>query len=244
MMQPLILIPARRVTDLTLAAYRTDFRLNVPYLDAVKQAGGIPLLAAGGDAAVLAKRTDALLLPGGIDVNPQRYGESPVNATVRWDDKIDDFEIALFSAFRQLGKPIFGICRGHQLINVAAGGTLWQDLHGQADYVKSHRDNTVSWTHDVQIRQDSIIGRLFGTACQTNSHHHQAVRRVAPGFLATAHAPDGIIEAIEHQSEPILAVQWHPERMLGMMGQPEAQETAHLTEMTPLFEYFVSLCTP
>ena len=173
------------------------------------------------DAAL--EGVDGLLLTGGDDVAPTRYGEPPHPTAVDAEAGRDDFEIGLVKEARARALPIFAICRGVQVLNVACGGTLVQDIpsqvHGALDHslaVPSHESYALA--HEVWLEKESLLSRLLsdrlnGTdSCDVNSRHHQAVKEVAVGFKVTATAPDGVIEAIEDPSAPFcLGVQWHPE---------------------------------
>jgi|LSQX01.2.fsa_nt_gb putative glutamine amidotransferase len=203
-------------------------RLKESYFQAVTLAGGIPVLAGNADPKGYVQLADGLLLTGGIDLDPARYGQAVLSETVTCDSRLDELESGLYRAFFTAGKPIFGICRGIQLINVTAGGTLWQDLKTQCPGLRDHRR-----PHQVQLDAASELAALFGSVIEANSSHHQAVRHLAPGFHAIAWSEDGVIEAITHETRIIEAVQWHPERMLGRPG---------LTDMLPLFQRWLALC--
>ena len=153
---------------------------------------------------------DGLLLPGGCDVSPARYGKPPVpEETV--DDDLDGLQFDILSRFLAAGKPVFGICRGHQLLNVAFGGTLIQHLPGAEDHMSlpSGADNV----HRVRIEEDSFLFGIYGPGCAVNSSHHQGVERPGKGLRPVMWSGDGVIEAMEHDSLPVWSVQWHPERM-------------------------------
>ena len=166
---------------------------------------------------------DGLLLSGGEDVDPSLYGESRHATVVDVDRARDDFEIALVSEARRSRLPILGICRGIQVLNVACGGTLVQDIPSERPGASDHqfglpKHQPYDLAHEVWVDKNTTLARLLGErlrdidVCEVNSRHHQAVKDVAPGFVAAATAPDGIIEAIEDLSQPFcLGVQWHPE---------------------------------
>jgi putative glutamine amidotransferase len=165
---------------------------------------------------------DGLLLTGGDDVAPERYGEARHAATVDAESGRDEFELGLVAAARARDLPLFAICRGIQVLNVACGGTLVQDIPSQVPGASPHSFDVpphepFSLAHEIWVEKDSILARLMGErldqdACDVNSRHHQAVKTVAPGFRASATAPDGVIEAIEDPSARFcLGVQWHPE---------------------------------
>lgn len=164
-----------------------------------------------------AQAMDALVLQGGNDVAPQSYGHTPMDAAWAGDAVRDAYEIALVRAFVDAGKPVFGICRGLQLLNVAFGGTLWQDIPTQLPTARAHVQAGLYErnVHAVHIRPDTQLSELYPglQSAHINSIHHQAIRDLAPGFVVQAHCPDdGIIEAIRHTGPGYVAgVQWHPE---------------------------------
>ncbi|MCL2546548.1 MAG: gamma-glutamyl-gamma-aminobutyrate hydrolase family protein [Oscillospiraceae bacterium] len=156
---------------------------------------------------------DGLLILGGYDPDPMLYGQSVINDTVTIDARRDALDIALIHAFSAAQKPIFGICRGIQIINVALGGpfpssgTLVQDMPSQLGLTHSN-----GIMHTVTHTRSSTAHRLWGDLSRVNSYHHQAVDMLAPGLRGVSICYDGTIEAIEHEMLPIFAVQWHPER--------------------------------
>ncbi len=180
-----------------------------------------------------------LLLTGGSDVAPGRYGEAPDRSVVDVDPARDEFEVGLTAEARRRHLPIFGICRGIQVMNVACGGSLVQDIPSQVSGALEHTltvppHEPYSLAHELWLEHDTLLERLMRErlsdvdACEVNSRHHQAVKRVAPGFRVSATAPDGVIEAIEDPSEPFcLGVQWHPENFW------------RTGEFRPLFEGFL-----
>ena len=153
---------------------------------------------------------DALLLPGGGDIHPRFYGRSAAGAE-EIDEARDEYELALLRSFAAAGKPIFGVCRGLQLINVAFGGTLLRHIDGHSGVGGGDS------FHDVRT-DDSVLRGLYGGRFTVNSAHHQAIGRLGAGLRVIARADDGTIEAVRHERLPILAVQWHPER-LGAEGK-------------------------
>lgn len=175
------------------------------YIAAVTRAGGTPI------AAYLPEpdpRFDALILAGGGDIEPTLFGQKNCGSD-QIDYLRDRRELALTEAFAAAGKPILGICRGHQLINVWAGGGLIQDL-GEQNAV--HRRIRADKVHPA-FACDGALEALYGGCFRVNSAHHQAVGPVGAGLRVTARSADGIIEAMEHTQLPILTVQFHPERM-------------------------------
>ena len=192
--------------------------------EAIIKVGALPIVLPFPDDTTLSeeyanaavKLFDGLLLSGGQDVDPTLYDEEPVRALGVVIRQRDVYEIALVRAAVKAGKPVFGICRGMQVINVALGGTLYQDLPTQnpASFVKHRQEAPEGYpTHNIDILPDTRLASLFGTTHYVNSLHHQAVKDLAPGLKATAFSKDGVIEAIESPTHNILAVQWHPEIM-------------------------------
>jgi putative glutamine amidotransferase len=166
---------------------------------------------------------EGLLLTGGEDVDPARYGEAAHPTVVDVETQRDEFEVSLIHEARARALPIFAICRGIQLLNVACGGSLLQDIPSQAQGALNHclevpPHQSFDHAHEIWIDKGTVLARLMndrlnGTdTCDVNSRHHQALKRVAAGFQVSATAPDGIIEAIEDPSAAFcLGVQWHPE---------------------------------
>ena len=154
---------------------------------------------------------DGVILCGGSDIDPAYYGQGLCGA-VNMDKERDQREFAIARECLKLGIPMFGICRGHQLLNVLLGGTLIQHLENVAFHNQSGAERYV--VHEVNALVPSTFSRLFGERFVVNTSHHQAVDRLADGLVATLFAHDGTIEGFEHESLPILGVQWHPERMM------------------------------
>jgi len=192
----------------------------------VMSGGALPVMipspagdTARGDVTLAhyAQWLDGVVMHGGADVWPGSYGEEPLRPEWGGDRVRDEYEIALVRAFADAGKPVFGICRGLQLINVAYGGTLYQDIATQHAGARVHRDGEQydRLFHAVDLVADSRLAQLLGASPSRtiNSIHHQGIKRLAPGFVAEAHCPeDGVVEAIRHSGDGwIAAVQWHPE---------------------------------
>jgi putative glutamine amidotransferase len=193
------------------------------YRQSVLHVGGEPRILDASMAvdAALAGIT-GLMLTGGGDVAPSRYGETPHASVEAAEPGRDEFEIALVQAARARSLPIFAICRGVQVLNVACGGTLVQDIPSQVAGALPHSFPVPAHlpyelAHEIWIEKDSLLARLMrerivDDGCAVNSRHHQAVKDVAPGLIASATAPDGVIEAIEDPAARFcLGVQWHPE---------------------------------
>ena len=208
MTRPLIVIPGRRSDE--AKGHRTPVvsggRL---YADAVQRAGGLPVVIPPTDDVDLIRATvercDGMVLLGGGDVSPAQYGRE-INARLFGvDEFIDAFEIAAVQHAVALDLPVLAICRGHQILNVALGGTLIQHLENY----ELHRDTM----HDVQLTEGSLVAEAMGTTQpMTHSFHHQAIETVAPPLTVVGHYSDGTIEAVQHTTASwVIGVQWHPE---------------------------------
>jgi putative glutamine amidotransferase len=187
------------------------------YVDALVRVGLLPSLAPSlpEDAAAEAlAEVDALVLTGGVDVDPARYGQSPHRDLGEVDARRDAFELALYREARGRDMPVLGICRGIQLIAVAEGGTLHQHLPALPKWHQhEQRARDGDPAHRVRLTPGSRIRAAFGTeTAWVNSYHHQGIDRPPDGLTPTAHADDGLVEALEDPAGPfLLAVQWHPE---------------------------------
>lgn len=182
--------------------------------------------------AASAEGFDGLLLPGGHDIDPELYGQREY-ACRRIERETDEAQLRLCRLFAEAGKPILGICKGHQVLNVCFGGTLHQDLSQAARHSPKHGDPDL--VHETTAVEGSWLARVYGPRFPVNSCHHQGVDRLAEGFVPIQYALDGVLEGMVHETLPILSVQWHPERMCG----------EHLRRDTvdglPVFEYFKRL---
>jgi putative glutamine amidotransferase len=198
-------------------------------IHALEAAGGAPLLIditadARPDPAALIGQCDGLLILGGADIDPTFYGDHPHPATYGVDPDADRYEIAAVHGALDHGTPIVGICRGMQVINVACGGTLVQDLG--ADTPHHGPPQAIMVTQRAQIDADSRLGAILGrTEIAVRTGNHQAVQRVAPDFTVVGRANDGVIEAIEHETAWVVGVQWHPEDPLA-----DAQDLAAIAK--------------
>lgn len=188
-----------------------------------------------------AKDFDGLLLPGGGDISPIFYHRKNRGSTNICISE-DIIQFLMFHRFLECQKPILGICKGMQVINVALGGTLIQSLPTAA----SHAWHNGDLYHPTIITKNSILSSLYGTHMITGSAHHQAVCTVGCGLMATQHAHDGVIEGIEHETYPILGVQWHPERLCGISADTTYEKAKNKPLPTdvgnglPVFEWFAS----
>jgi putative glutamine amidotransferase len=184
-----------------------------------------------------AEQLDGLLLQGGADVDPRTYGQQPLRPEWSGDEIRDRYELALLRAFIEQGKPVFGICRGMQLLNVAYGGTLIQDIAQQIPGAGSHVDSSLydELVHEVCIARDTPLANVFDSAdpVPVISIHHQCVDRLGEGLIAAAHShPDGLIEAIVADSPNlVIGVQWHPEF--------HPSRRSPVLDCTPLLEIFM-----
>ena len=207
------------------------------------------VLHVGGEVRILEPSADearqtlagvgGLMLTGGDDVAPARYGEPAHSTIVEAEPGRDEFELALIKEARAQNLPIFAICRGIQVLNVACGGTLVQDIPTEVTGALPHRfavppHEPYFLAHEVWIDKDTLLWKLMrerlsdADSCEVNSRHHQAVKRLAPGFKVAATAPDGVIEAVEDpEARFCLGVQWHPENFF------------RTGEFRPLFEGFL-----
>jgi putative glutamine amidotransferase len=209
------------------------------YLESVRRAGATPLeLTLADEPAAIAARVDGLMLTGGGDVEPALYGAVAHGTYSAAEPGRDAFEIALVRAVLDAGKPVFAICRGMQLLNVALGGDLVQDIPTEVNGAAHHdvREPRYALAHEVWTTQGSRFSTLMreklvdGESCQVNSRHHQAVKHLGAGLEVVATAPDGVIEAVERPGAFCLGVQWHPENFW------------RTGEFRPLFEGFVDAC--
>jgi len=209
------------------------------YTNAVLKAGGIPMvLPYTVDDKVIAEislKLDGLLLSGGGDIDPTLFEEEPHPGLGEIVPERDEMEIALIGHFMAQKKPILGICRGCQILNVALGGDMIQDLGAQKPDSLQHsqRAPRSHASHMIQIREGSLLHSIYGqTEMKVNSYHHQAVRHAAPSLVATAYAGDGVVEGIESsQGGFVVGVQWHPECMVSKHP-----------EQLLLFQAFVQAC--
>ena len=195
--------------------------LRYAYTHAIELAGGIPLvLPCTEDDALLEELVSVchgFVFSGGEDIDPRHYGEEALPACGEIAPRRDTFDLRLFHKVFPTGKPILGICRGEQLINVALGGTLWQDLPSQTPSPILHKQPQGDFAHShcVELLPDAILAAITGkTRIAANSFHHQAIKDLGHGLAVVARADDGIIEAVHHTTHPfLLALQWHPERL-------------------------------
>ncbi len=220
--------PKQARTVAVTASIRQDgdtsrVRLTAAYVIALENAGLVPViippLSNEGAAAAILDSVAGLVLTGGEDVDPARYGEARHEKIRSVNTARDATEAALIEGARDRGTPVLAICRGIQILNVALGGTLIQDIPSECDTEIAHDEEAArdSRTHEISIESGSRIAAAMGTArCSVNSFHHQSVKRVAEGMRVTARSSDGVIEGLESIGDAwwVMAVQWHPEEMI------------------------------
>jgi putative glutamine amidotransferase len=204
------------------------------YWESARQAGGEVVDLPGPDTSV--SGLGGLVLTGGLDVEPERYGEERHPKVKQTDGRRDEFELALLRAALAADLPVLCICRGHQLLNVAFGGKLLQHIEGNAHRAKFHLEGIPSSWHTVRPEPGSRVHAIMGAGeIEINSRHHQAVlpELLAPGLDATAFSPDGLVEAVESRTHRwVVGVQWHPEL-------PEVEHPGFAERCQPLFEALV-----
>lgn len=217
-----LLFACRQPESLTVGIAETclESRASVgrSYVNAIIRGGHTPVVIPDSPgAASLLRKVDLLLLIGGKDIEPWRYGEEAIEDCGPFEPARDAFEYRLMDEAVRLRKPVFGICRGAQLINVYFGGTLYQDIPSQYDTTICHRHGGElirELAHGIMLVEGSRLQRVLGCdSLGVNSTHHQAVKDLAPGLRISATAPDGTVEAIESETLPIAGVQFHPEQL-------------------------------
>lgn len=235
----------RPIIGITPSLETNESKIYTPtsYPKAVIQAGGTPVfLNFTRDDEMIeqyAAMADGFLFSGGDDVNPASYGEEQIWGCGDVCPLRDDFEIKLLKVLveKYPEKPVLGICRGAQVLNVAMGGTLYQDLQTQVEGCIRHQQQQSSHyaSHKAMMTEGSKLHAIYGsTEVTVNSFHHQAVKDVGEGLVVTARASDGVVEGLEKPDHPyFIAVQWHPERQV---------EGPHHPEHKPLFQSFVDAC--
>ncbi|MBE2193047.1 MAG: gamma-glutamyl-gamma-aminobutyrate hydrolase family protein [Anaerolinea sp.] len=237
-MNPLIGIPSFYDTSAP-ESMPPRFGMSRPYIGALEAAGALPvILPLALEISTLRslyERLDGLFMAGGGDLDPVLYSQAKYTKTGGIDNLRDQTEITLLRWALDDHKPILGVCRGSQILNVASGGTLIQDVADMIPQAIRHQyypEKPREWVaHQVETVEGSRLAEILGGVARVNSFHHQAVGEVAPSLRACAYAPDGVIEAIEHpEREFVVAVQWHPESLV-------TTDAA----MFGLFESFVSV---
>lgn len=208
---------------------------NINYPNAVIRGGGIPVMLPPTKSEEILEQyvevCDGFLFSGGQDISPCRYGELPNRLVGPTSLFLDDYQLSLMKLVLDSRKPVVAICRGIQVMNVACGGTLYQDLTEFSSSVSKHMQETDRGdvSHPVTIHEDTQLFELFGSRIWTNSYHHQALKQVAENLRVAAQSDDGVVEAVEVRDYPFgIGLQWHPE---AMMFSDDA--------MLPLFEAFI-----
>lgn len=221
-MKPLIGILANLAT-INDGAFSGIERVNLPnsYIHAVEKAGGVPIVIPVNlnkeNIKIQIKSMDGVLISGGGDVNPILYKEEPFKELDYIYQEIDEFDIEVINIALENNKPILGICRGLQVLNVALGGSLYQDLkYIKGSHIK-HNQNAKPYlgTHYIDIKEGSILKEIITEKVLVNSYHHQSVKTLGNNLKAIAYSNDGVIEAIQKMDKSfVLGVQWHPELMV------------------------------
>ena len=213
---PLIGLTGRRKTGADFTAQPESLKhlegdwYYADYARGVLAAGGLPVhLPLDADPALFVDRLDGILISGGADVWPERYGAQPLETADPPESERDDFELGLLDAATAASLPVLGICRGLQIINVHAGGTLHQHIPEHARYDVAPNGPI----HDISIVAGTSLAGLYGETHEVNSLHHQTVDSVGTDLTVTATHEDGTVEGLEHNTLPMLAVQWHPEML-------------------------------
>jgi putative glutamine amidotransferase len=219
--KPVVLINAwKRVLPTFLGAQTALYTLGTEYANAVTRAGGTPLLVPHVDPAAidtLIERADGLLLSGGGDLHPDSYGGTDTGLSHDTDPEADRTEIALVQSAARAHLPVLAICRGMQVLNVAFGGSLHQEITrpgGVHRPLPDAPDEILAYRHPVSTLEGTRLAHILGPGeRRVNSIHHQAVDRIAPGFRVSAVAPDGVVEGMEYEGDwDVLGIQWHPEK--------------------------------
>lgn len=191
--------------------------INNSYVKATIRSNAIPIIlpiSEEENAKQLVSSINGLILSGGNDVSPQIYNEEPIHPLRDINPKRDSFEMALLKEAILQGKPVLAICRGFQLLNVAYGGTLYQDVSCNSKFTIQHfqQSDPVFCIHNVETQKGSFINSVLGEKVMVNSIHHQMIKEVSPEFNVTAWSKDGVIEAIEKKDGSfVVGIQWHPE---------------------------------
>lgn len=213
--------------------------VNQDYIESLEKAGCLPVLLPVltnlEDVKEQIEYLDGIVLSGGYDIDPFLYGEQPIPGQGFTMSEVDRYYMEVIAAADQLGKPVFGICKGLQALNVAFGGTMYQDLGKQCPKALQHTQQAPRYapTHFVQVEPNSFLATVLPQKAKVNSFHHQAIKDLAKDFRVTAQADDGVIEGIERKQGTFMCgVQWHPEMMAKFDD----------TTMVALFRQFAQQC--
>lgn len=236
MSKPKIGIVTTISVDQNPATFKTDkICVSSDYTEAIEKVNGLPLLipVVSSDDSLDAyiDICDGFLFSGGIDINPLCYNKDPHRKLGIVNSKLDEFQLKLMKKVLTSQKPFLAICRGLQILNVACGGTLYQDLDELPSDTIQHEQSGERYNaiHKVNFEKDSILYDLFGSETYVNSFHHQSVNELGNNLIIVGKSPDGVVEAIQVKNYKLgLGVQWHPEMMF-----------SHFDSMRPLFEFLV-----
>lgn len=238
-MKPLIGVLGR-IATIDSGAFNGLERVNLTnaYVDAIEKAGGVPIVVPVNtnkeNIKAQVSTMDGIIISGGDDVNPNLYKEEPVRELGYINPVIDEFDIEVIKVALEMNKPILGICRGLQVLNVALGGSLYQDLkYIKGSHIKHNQETkTYLGTHYIDIKENSILKEIIKEKVLVNSYHHQSVKTLGNNLKVIAYSNDGIIEAVQKENEKfVLGVQWHPELMVD-----------YSEYMLNLFKRFVDEC--
>ena len=239
---PIIGINGMRIPDEDDELYAMD-KTNIHYIAAIQKSGGIPIVLPVLDklnTEIIKKQIeliDGLLIEGGLDVHPSIYGEEPKPELNNTDIQTDNNIMELIKQSKERKIPILGICKGMQILNVAFGGTLYQDLKYLGLDSNSHRQINENlhdeYKHKIIVEKNTVLSNMFPNMKQlnVNSYHHQAIKDLADGFIIDAKSEDGIIEAMHwnNDNQWIFGIQWHPERNIRFKD-----------EFMPIFNTFIA----
>lgn len=205
--------------------------VNHDYIKAIEKAGGIPLMLPPimneENIESQCDLCDGFIFSGGVDINPIYYGEDPHIKLGTTNSELDRYQLILCKLAVKKNKPFLGICRGHQILNVALGGTLFQDLNSFSCIAFNHvqKSKRYETSHKISLKENSILFEIFGKELLVNSYHHQSVAKLGKDLEIIATSNDNIVEAIQLKNKKfVLGVQWHPEMLL-----------TNSDEMLPLF---------
>lgn len=221
-MKPLIGILAN-LTNIDDGAFRDIERVSVAnsFITAVEKAGGVPIVIPVNlnkeNIKIQIKSMDGIIIPGGGDINPILYKEEPVRELDYISNDIDEFDIEATKVALEYDKPILGVCRGLQVLNVSLGGSLYQDLkYIKGCHIKHNQQAKPNLgTHYIDIKENSILEDIIGKKILVNSYHHQSVKTLGHNLKAVAYSNDGVIEAIQKVDKNfVIGLQWHPEVMI------------------------------